>query len=529
MLKIDMLIHKLKRFFIHQRLPILTGILIGTSYIPFPPWAYLFCFIPLWFFWQKQTSYFQVFLGGWIAQFCLTLIGFNWVAYTLREFAFLPWPLAILGLLLFCSLANLYIPLAGVCWHFLRQKFSLRPSSSIFLLSIIVALFEAYNITLFKWNYGYPLFWARLPIYHMAEWIGFSGLSTLVILFNALIMLSYQQFKNSKQLSVLGLSLSLFFILNGVGYALSQNLPLNDDHARVQIVQANIGNQAKIAAEQGYGFRTEILNRYLRLTQIGLDNTDQSIDFSVWPETAFPDRLGNHFRHLSNQRKLRQFLKQNQTSLITGAYNDSPITREIMNSLFLLGPDGENSDEEYFKTILLMFGEYIPFADRFPILKTWFPQVPFFKRGPGPTLSQLGRFKIGPQICYESLFPHFTLGLANQGAEILVNITNDSWYGSWQQPYQHAWMTLARAIEVRRPLIRSTNTGISTVVLANGQVLDQSPIYQEWQHTFDIPFKKDPKTTFYQQAPWLRDIFLLLMVVVIFLYELMKTTPKKDE
>ena len=80
-------------------LPILSGILIGTSYIPFPPWASLFCFVPLWLFWNRQTHLKNVLLGGFITAFIFTLIGFNWVAYLLHEFAHLDWPFAVMGLL----------------------------------------------------------------------------------------------------------------------------------------------------------------------------------------------------------------------------------------------------------------------------------------------------------------------------------------------------------------------------------------------------------------------------------------------
>src|SRR5665213_2951249 len=86
-------------------LPILSGFFIGTSYIPLPPWAYLFAFVPLWIFWLKEPSLIRVFIGGWVTQFVLTLLGFSWVAHTIHEFGHMPWPVAILGLIGFCSFA----------------------------------------------------------------------------------------------------------------------------------------------------------------------------------------------------------------------------------------------------------------------------------------------------------------------------------------------------------------------------------------------------------------------------------------
>ena len=80
-----------------------------------------------------------------------------------------------------------------------------------------------------------------------------------------------------------------------------------------------------------------------------------------------------------------------------------------------------------------------------------------------------------------------------------MNVTNDSWYGTWQEPYQHMYMTLGRAVEIRRPLVRVTNTGISTVVLASGEVLEQSPMHQAWAGLYSVPYLIQPKATFYQR------------------------------
>ena len=114
-------------------------------------------------------------------------------------------------------------------------------------------------------------------------------------------------------------------------------------------------------------------------------------------------------------------------------------------------------------------------------------------------LLQLNDYKIGPQVCYESLFPDFSKGLSDIGAQFIVNATNDSWYGTWQEPYQHLYMTLARAVEFRRPVVRVTNTGISTVALASGKVLQQSPLDREWSGLYTVPYQKNPASTFYQR------------------------------
>jgi len=116
--------------------------------------------------------------------------------------------------------------------------------------------------------------------------------------------------------------------------------------------------------------------------------------------------------------------------------------------------------------------------------------------------------KLGAQICYEGCLTDFHVGLAQQGAQIIVNSTNDSWYPDWNEPYQHLYMTLARAVETRRPLVRSTNTGVSTAILASGEILQFSPRGQEWTHVFEIPYWKNPS-----QPPFLTWGFYLFPVI----------------
>ncbi|MNK90234.1 Apolipoprotein N-acyltransferase [compost metagenome] len=95
-----------------------------------------------------------------------------------------------------------------------------------------------------------------------------------------------------------------------------------------------------------------------------------------------------------------------------------------------------------------------------------------------------------------------------------MNVTNDSWFGFPFEPNQHLYMTFARAIEVRRPLVRSTNTGISTAILANGDVLQKSPLYKEWSGEFVLKYRKNAPQTFFTEVGH-RDWLLLLIILGI--------------
>ena len=485
-------------------LPVLSGVLIGTSYIPFLPWASLFCFVPLWIFWQRQTSLKNVFFGGLITSFIFTWIGFNWVTYLLHEFAQLDWPLAVLGMMAFALLAHLFVPLAGVLWFLGQRQYQWSERLSLGLMALITALCEAYSLTLFDWNFGYSWYGANLPIYHWAEAVGFRGLSAATILANLPLYYVWRKRKHSGGPILLAIVASGFLLLNLSGIWLKNRLPPPDAHLTALLVQGNIGNSEKLAAELGNGYPKAIIMTYTDLTDKALAAIKTKIDFALWPETAFPALLGEDFKFKDYPLILSEFLKDRQLALVTGAYSIDRPSRMITNSLFVLDQNGEIVLPHYSKTILLAFGEYIPGEGIFPQIREWLPPTGQFARGAGPTtLLKLKGYLMGAQICYESLFPQFARSLADLGAQFIVNATNDSWYGMWQEPYQHMYMTLARGVEFRRPVLRATNTGISAVSLASGEILERSPLHEEWTGVYEIPYLKNPPATFYQRWFWL--------------------------
>ncbi len=498
-------------------LPVLSGIFIGTSYIPFPPWASLFCFVPLWIFWKRQTRLKTVLLGGLLTSFVFTLIGFNWVTYLLHEFAHLDWGFAVVGMIIYALIAHLYVPLAGLIWFLIQRKFKAPKHLSLGLLVLITIICERYSLTLFDWNFGYSWYGANLPVYQWAEFIGFNGLSAATLLCNLPLYLAWEQRKQLRGKIILAVVAVGFILLNIGGLALRARIPKPDALVTALLVQASTENSEKMAAELGKGYSQEILNRYTSLTDRALKEYNGThIDFAVWPETAFPALLGSQFTQNRLPKALTYFLQERQLPLITGAYSVEENSQLITNSLFVLNNDGQLISPHYSKSILLAFGEYIPGEQFLPQIRDWLPATGHFARGAGPTqLLEWNGFKMGAQICYESLFPAFSRSLAQLGAEFIVNVTNDSWYGTWQEPYQHFYMTLARGIEFRRPVLRVTNTGISTVALASGEILERSPVHKPWSGVYQIPYLKNPPVTFYQTWFWLIPELLWTSLVLM--------------
>ncbi len=490
---------------------------MGTSYIPLPPWALLFCWVPLWYDLVTNTrSLKEAFIKGWWTQFLLTLIGFHWIAYVAHVFGFFPWPLAIGILILFAALAHLYIAVAAVLAVWLRHRFGLGALSTVLLLACFQNLGEAFWPSIFSWNLGYPLLWIHSGWAQWADAIGFLGLSFVVHLINSQLTWVWIRRKTKPAWISLGVTALLLVITGFTGVWRSEKWQ-GTESFKATLVQANIGNLEKIYAERGVGYQREILERYFGLSKRAVAQNPETT-LLVWPESAVPEFLNPHN---SERRYARLFFDSQRElgrSLFTGAYsNDPPETRprEDYNGLFLFDEVGTPLAPGYHKTNLLIFGEYAPLGHVFPILRKWNPGGEGFGQGTGPTIFPWRGLKIGPQICYDSLYPHFSRNLALLGADFLINLTNDSWFGPSFEPEQHLYMTLARAIEVRRPLLRSTNTGISTVIEATGQIHVQSPKFEEWFHTYDVKYLKSADLTFYTRFGAFLSLLPLLVVGLV--------------
>lgn len=515
-------------FFKKYRWAFLSGLMVGTSYIPFPPWALFFCYVPLWIFLitDETLSLKQVFLASWITQFVLTLIGFHWIAYLTYEFGQLPWIVAILALLLFATLVHLYIPFSFVLGKWLQKKLNLTPIATVFTFALLLSGFERIWPSIFPWHLGYVLLSSKIPMYQWADTIGFAGLSTLILIANASLASIYYLHENNRPIKKwISITLVCFVSLNLAGYlkGLEQTAVVRDakDILRISSIQANIGNFDKAMAEQGGNVHHFIINKFLSLTEKAAQDFPDT-DLWIWPETAYPDFLNKEQPQNKNFNDLVERLLPLKKPLLTGAYSKDPPQkigrRNVYNGIFLIQPDGSEIVPPYHKTQLLIFGEYLPFEEYLSWFAKFISFSSSFGRGPGPTSLALPQSaKLGIQICYEGLDPEFTRGLSLQGAEIITNHTNDSWFGVPFEPLQHMYMTMARAIEVRRPLVRSTNTGISTAILANGDFQQKSPTHVDWYGQFKVPYLKNPSQTFFVLWGHLDYVLWILLFIAIIL------------
>ena len=192
---------------------------------------------------------------------------------------------------------------------------------------------------------------------------------------------------------------------------------------------------------------------------------------------------------------------------------------DTFNTAFLTSASGEVL-ARYDKIELVLFGERIPLADTFPRIRSWFPRSSTFTPGENPQHLRFGTLTFLPTICYEDILPALVRRLWRSGgpANILVNLTNDSWYGDSHEPLIHLALASFRAVETRRSLIRSTNTGISALVDPVGRITARSGQWRREVLVGDVAVIETGASTLYMRfgdiVGWLACGSALVGIVV---------------
>jgi len=248
---------------------------------------------------------------------------------------------------------------------------------------------------------------------------------------------------------------------------------------RVAVVQGNI--------EQGRlwdpAFQLTTIRTYRKLS---LSVQKDKPDLVVWPESAAP------FYFLYDPAPTRLVLegiRQTSTAYLIGspAFSRNPDGAvNYYNRAYLIESDGEVGGT-YDKAHLVPYGEYTPFKEYLPFIGKMVEHVGDFEPGKKGEVVFLNGIGLGIQICYEIIFPELARAMTRHGAAVLVNITNDAWYGRSAGPYQHFSMVVFRAIENRRSLARAANTGISGFIDPAGRILNSTPLFVESALTGKLP------------------------------------------
>jgi apolipoprotein N-acyltransferase len=272
----------------------------------------------------------------------------------------------------------------------------------------------------------------------------------------------------------------------GINFAVGSSLFLWDeaeakkrDTVTVSAVQGNISSSVKWSGEA----MDETLQAYVILTR---EAAAQGAEVVVWPESTIPYTLSKYPWMVEYIEALSA---ENGVTLLVGCFTASP--EGMMNSIVAVTPDEGVNGSIYSKRHLVPFGEYLPMADFVravcpPLAQLQMSEGGDLAAGKNAVLHHAAGVKIGPLICFDSIYEMLTLDSVRQGAEVLAISTNDSWFSDSAALRQHHGQAVLRAVETRRSVIRSANTGISSVITPRGTVLGELEPLTQGQITAEV-------------------------------------------
>lgn len=461
----------------------------------------------------------RAFAAGLVAGFLHHLVLLYWIVIVLGRYGNLPLPLSIAALCALALYMGLYLGIFTGLASWMsdggrRLSFvTVRIAWVAPFLYVALEYLRSTVFTGFPWmDLGYALA-ARPLLIQAADLGGIALIGFCVVLANCVVLdlsllVGRRRFgpRHRALPRLLAGGAFLAAILAYSAYRLEAVRVLADTAPKlaVTVVQGNVDQALKWTVEM----REETIARYLRLSEQGPTG-----GLLIWPETALPfypqrDELTRRVMDLAGHR---------QAWLLTGApwfENGGESGRggtRYYNAALLLGPDGRFADV-YHKTHLVPFGEYVPLRKQLFFLKPLVEAIGDFTPGRSSRPLQAGAARLGVLICYESIFPEISRRQAAEGANLLVNVTNDAWYGRSSAPHHSMAMVIIRAVETRRSLARAANTGISGFVLPSGEVAASSGLFTEAALSRDLPLLTT-STVHERWGHWFA-LFCLLVCVV---------------
>ncbi len=381
---------------------------------------------------------------------------------------------------------------------------------SLPLLWFSMEWFKGWVLTGFPWlSLGYAHI--NSPLSGFAPLIGVYGIGALSLAIS-LLLVQWKKTKNSFPLLWIVLISLAGFGLKQLEWTEAAGEPLS-----ITMVQGNIPQEMKWDRDE----RQKILDIYWDATQLHWDS-----ELIVWPEVAIPGRSED----LKNDVLLPMAMQASEhgSNLLTGIIVSDWIKREYYNSMMMLG----DHQGVYHKRHLVPFGEYYPFRDLLSFMKAYI-QIPMSDMSAGPkdqALMSVKDVKLGVSICYEDVFSR-DINLDLPEANILVNTSNDAWFGDSLAPHQHLEIAQMRSLESGRPMVRSTNTGRSAFIDYMGRIIDATEQFKAQTLTVDLQGRtgSTPFLAFAKFQPWLAVFILVLFLGMVIKPKLLnKTSPRNS-
>jgi apolipoprotein N-acyltransferase len=418
----------------------------------------------------------QILGVGFVAGLVMNYGGFYWIADTLRSFSGFSYLWCVLLTMIVCA----YQALALALFAWLYSKARSWGAGNLLATTASMCFAEWFFPELFKHYFGASLHNTPLAI-QVADLGGpllVTGLLSAANVGLYELSLAHKRGRIARRPVAIVAALWAATLLYGA-YRIDEvsERAAAAPKIRVGLVQTNMGlTQKRDDPREG-------LTRHIEQT---LDlQKKEKIDLMVWPESAFGWFLPGHIKNVADV----VFHGHIGTPTLFGGLAQRERDGKVLpfNTAFMADSDGTIVGT-YDKTYLLAFGEYLPFGETFPGLYKLSPNSGRFAAGDHVQPVPFGRFRIGVLICYEDILPNFVSHAVRVGdPHLLVNVTNDAWFGNTHAPWEHLALAKLRAVEHHRALVRSTNSGVSAVVDPVGRMLATSGVFTRENLSAEVP------------------------------------------
>lgn len=475
---------------------LLAGTLIPLSLAPYDIWPAsivgLFILLGLLHSNPIDTSA-KGFIIGWWFGLGIFGVGTSWVYVSIHDYGHAPVALAVFLTSLFCMGLAL---LSGFTCYIYKRFFPNWNAVQPLVFAALWALGEwlrSWLLTGFPWLYiGYAQ--VDGPLSAWAPIGGVLSISFVIALLSAsLYSLSTKKHYYSAT------AIIACIIICSIGFTQIQWVEAQPQRVSVALVQANIDQNEKWLAAK--------IPEHIAL-QEKMTEPLWGHDVIVWPESAIPQLMHTAEPLLG---RLQSKAQQHASTLITGIPYFDQEQHSYHNSIISL----DQQRHHYLKRRLVPFGEYVPLQDLLRGLISFF-DLPMSNFRPGPVQQddlRAGSLTLAPLICYEVVYPDMIRRGAGQQADLLLTISNDTWFGKSIGPLQHLQMARMRALETGRAMIRGTNNGVSALIDADGQVTHQSAQFKREVLTGDVTvYTGDTLVSQFGHRPLLAVCWLVLLL-----------------
>jgi apolipoprotein N-acyltransferase len=481
---------------------LLSLILLVLSFPDFDLWPLAWVgFVPLMLVIARRPAPGRAFVLGWLTGSVFFYASCYWLTYSMVHFGHLPRWMSYLLLVPGALVMGLFPASFAVV---LAQAIKRWRNRALFVAPFVWVALEwaRLEITGQLWNaIGYSQ--AFQPgLIQIARWGGVYAVGFLILTINAALAFALLN-RCKRGLAISSAVIALTALMIVASYATHRKVPLFAEPALgVLALQPNVPMDPSLAAAG----MSELASMHIAESAKALHQLPAGVpQLVIWPESPMNFAYGSDPQL---QNAIAEFTKQNHTSLLFNS-QERASPDGIYNSAILVN-EGGRAIGQYDKIRLLPFGEYVP-------LPAWVPGASLirgivgdFTPGDKYTLMSLGRVRAGVFICIESAYPSIAQTLTNEGADLLINISNDGYLGPTAVMRQHLANAIFRAVENDRTLLRVTNSGITAYITNEGQVRDASNGFERTMRAWTINQDQHPRS-FFTRHP---NVFLAICLVV---------------